>query len=156
MTFKRNNLLLTGKNIKCCLPVLAVVSIEDVADDHAGLPHSSITNQHAAQLFPQPVWFIMSLTGLCHLSSYHCSIIPAVWKSTREWGFTVNDVLSPRGPLVPKKKEAGGHLDLKEQRRPIRGEIHRHFDWFPLMQIYMVTPTQQDRPLVKASWFDLR
>lgn len=63
------NLFLTSKNIKSSLPVLAVVSIEDVADNHAGLSHRSITNQHAAQLFPRPVWFFMSLRGLCHLSS---------------------------------------------------------------------------------------
>jgi len=55
--------LLTSENIKSCLAVITVVSIEDVTDNHACLPHSSITNQHAAQLIPQSDGFIMSLTS---------------------------------------------------------------------------------------------
>lgn len=47
-----------------------------------------------------------------------------------------------RGPLVPIK--ARGHLDLKEQKRPIRGEMAQHFVCFPLMQNNMVTPTNKD------------
>lgn len=57
---------LTSENIKCCLLVLAVVAIEDVADYHGCLPHCSITNQHEAQLLSRSAWFIDSLTNLCH------------------------------------------------------------------------------------------
>lgn len=53
---------------------------------------------------------------------------------------TVKDVFFSTGPLVPIKGE--GHLNLKEQKRPIRRVIPKHFVCFRLMQIYIVTPTK--------------
>lgn len=61
-------LSLTGEDVERRLSVVAVVAVEDVADDHAGLPHSSISHQHAAQLFPQSASLFTSLAGLCHLN----------------------------------------------------------------------------------------
>lgn len=59
---------LTSEDVKSCLCVITVVAIKDVADDHAGLPHSSISHQHAAQLFPQSASSVTSLNSLCHLN----------------------------------------------------------------------------------------
>lgn len=57
---------LTSEDVESRLSVIAVVAIKDVADDHAGLPHSSISHQHAAQLFPHSAGPVPSLKGLCH------------------------------------------------------------------------------------------
>lgn len=107
VTIKKEEPALTGENIESCLSVLAVVSIEDVADDHAGLPHGSITDQHAAHLLPQPVCFVMSLTGLCHLFFFFFSQIitpslrqqlqsPCSSSRSSSSSITVKDVLSHR------------------------------------------------------------
>lgn len=60
---------LTGKDIKCCLLVITVVSVEDVADDHAGLAYSAVAHQHAAQFLPQPGSLVRSQAGLGHLQN---------------------------------------------------------------------------------------
>lgn len=39
---------LTGEDIKACLPVLCRVTVGGVADNHAGLPNCSVSDQHTA------------------------------------------------------------------------------------------------------------
>lgn len=63
-------LSLTGKDIKRCLFIITVVSVEDVADDHAGLAYSTVAHEHAAQFLPQPDGLVRSQTGLCHLLNF--------------------------------------------------------------------------------------
>lgn len=85
------------------MPVLAVVSVEDVADNHAGLPYSTITNQHAAQFVPQSVWFVMSLTGLCHFFLVLLLHHPSSQNIHGEVKFYCKRCLLPQGPVSPNK-----------------------------------------------------
>lgn len=139
--------LLTSKNIKRCLPVVAVVSIEDVADNHAGFAHSSISNKHAAHFLLQSDCFIKSLTGLFHLSSCSYSIIQTVWKSVHERSITVKDVFSSQEPVSPNK----GRRTPRFERTKAPNRMS-DADCFLLMQIYIVTPTNT----AEVSWFDLK
>lgn len=130
--FGKEVVTLTGKDIKCCLFVIAGVSVEDVADHHAGLAYSAVAHQHAAQFLPQPGGLVRPQTGLCHLLDFFSFLSgyrPMIQARSSSSSTTVNKTCPLSSPSNRDQLGWGvnkgeiGHLDLKEQKRPITGDV---------------------------------